>query len=167
MATLKDKEEEIEMAKNEISRYTSLESSSVSQTKVNEMETQLQQVTESLLQKQGLLEAITAEKTSLVLKIERLEVNWWNIFLHMTSSHNMHSNFKFWPCDPLGLDFSGRWLDILIVSAGSDHCFSHMSVPNFQNLVKYNKFQVKTIFATGETVCLAEWTKGSLGNLVY
>ena len=30
-------------------------------------------------------------------------------------------------------------------------------VPTFQNLVKQNKFQVKTMFTTGETVGLAEW----------
>ena len=35
----------------------------------------LTQMTETLLQKQALLEAVTAEKTSLVLQIERLEVN--------------------------------------------------------------------------------------------
>ena len=29
---------------------------------------------------------------------------------------------------------------------------------NFQNLGKPNKFQAKTMFTTGETVGLAEWT---------
>ena len=49
------------------------------------------------------------------------------------------------------------------VTAGSGHCFRtcrpyvRTSVPTFQNLVKQSKFQAKTMFTTGETVCLAEW----------
>ena len=38
--------------------------------------------------------------------------------------------------------------------------FTHVirpSVPTFQNLARQNKFQVKTMFTTGETVDLAEW----------
>ena len=31
------------------------------------------------------------------------------------------------------------------------------SVPTFQNIAKQNKYQAKTMFATGETVGLAEW----------
>ena len=30
-------------------------------------------------------------------------------------------------------------------------------MPNFQNLAKQNKFQVKTMFTIGQTVGLAEW----------
>ena len=43
------------------------------------------------------------------------------------------------------------------VTAGRDHCFCTCcpSVPTFQNLAKRNK--AKTMFATGETVGLAEW----------
>ena len=38
--------------------------------------------------------------------------------------------------------------------------FTHVlppSVPTFQNLAKQNKFQLKTMFATSETVGPAEW----------
>ena len=55
------------------------------------------------------------------------------------------------------------WLvkrNFLIHSAGSDQFFAHVvrtSVPTFQNLRKQNKFQKKIMFATGETVSLAEW----------
>ena len=51
--------------------------------------------------------------------------------------------------------------------AGCDHCFHkwcpcvrasvRTSVPTFQNLSKQNKFQVKTMFISGETVGLAGW----------
>ena len=46
------------------------------------------------------------------------------------------------------------------VTASRDHCFCTMSsvrpyIPIFQNLAKQNK--AKTMFATGETVGLAEW----------
>ena len=47
------------------------------------------------------------------------------------------------------------------VTAGKDHCFCtcrtsvRTSVPTFQNLAKQNK--AKTMFATGETMGLAEW----------
>jgi len=39
------------------------------------LEARLEQLTESLLQKQALLEAVSAEKTSLVLQLERAEVS--------------------------------------------------------------------------------------------
>ena len=44
------------------------------------------------------------------------------------------------------------------VTAGSDHCF-HKCRPSVRPspLSKQNKFQAKTMFATGETVGLAEW----------
>ena len=60
-------------------------------------------------------------------------------------------------------------VDIQSRRAGSDHCFNacccssvHPSVrtherPTFQNLGRQNKFQVKTMFYTGETVGLTEW----------
>ena len=49
--------------------------------------------------------------------------------------------------DPLGR---------LKVMAGRDHCFfTCPSVPTFQNLTKQSK--VKAMYATGETVGLAEW----------
>ena len=35
--------------------------------------------------------------------------------------------------------------------------FVRPSVPTFQNLIKQNKFQVKTLFTTGEIVGLGEW----------
>ena len=56
------------------------------------------------------------------------------------------------------------------VTAGRDHCFLNchpsfrQSVPTFQNLVKQNK--VKTMFATGETVGLAEWIIDDTWHLV-
>ena len=52
-------------------------------------------------------------------------------------------------------------LDPLTVTGDRDHCFcTHHpsvcpSIPTFQNLAKQNK--AKTMFATGETVGLAEW----------
>ena len=45
------------------------------------------------------------------------------------------------------------WQVVIIVFAH----IAHPSVPSFQNLAKQNKFQVKTMFTTGETVGLAEW----------
>ncbi len=47
---------------------------SKSKAKARELEGRLAQLTESLLQKQALLEAVSAEKASLVLQIERMEV---------------------------------------------------------------------------------------------
>ena len=44
-------------------------------------------------------------------------------------------------------------------TVGSDNCFRtcRPSVPIFQNLSKLNTFQAKTIFASDETLDLAEW----------
>ena len=49
-----------------------------------------------------------------------------------------------------------------LITAGNTSMFSHMlsvrpSVPTFQNLAKQNKFQVKTMFTTGDIVGPAEW----------
>ena len=47
----------------------------------DDLEAKFAQLTDSLLQKQALLEAVSAEKTSLVLQIERLEVRKKEQFL--------------------------------------------------------------------------------------
>ena len=43
------------------------------------------------------------------------------------------------------------------VTVGSDHCFCTRRPSVRPHFSKQNKFQVKTMFATGETVGLAEW----------
>ena len=42
-------------------------------------------------------------------------------------------------------------------TAGSDHCFCTCRPSVRPHLSKQNKIQVKTMFANGETVGLAEW----------
>lgn len=42
----------------------------------SELESRLHQLTETLLQKQTIVETVAAEKSSLVLQLERAEVNW-------------------------------------------------------------------------------------------
>ncbi len=85
LTELKSKEEELDavkalLAKAEEEAEETEQSaddddmSSPRQSKTRQLEDRLAQLTESLLQKQALLEAVSAEKTSLVLQIERMEV---------------------------------------------------------------------------------------------
>ena len=63
---------------------------------------------------------------------------------------------RFWTVDPLGQP---------TVTGGRDNCFytccpsvrPSVFVPSFQNLAKPYKYQIKTMFSTGEAVGLAEW----------
>ena len=48
-------------------------------------------------------------------------------------------------------------LFLLIHAAGSDHCFHTCRPFVLPHFSKQNKFQMRTMFATGETVGLAEW----------
>lgn len=64
---IKDREEEIQKLRNQLTNKT-LSSSSQS-----ELESRLHQLTETLIQKQTMLESLSTEKNSLVFQLERLE----------------------------------------------------------------------------------------------
>ena len=49
---------------------------SLSSSSQEELEGRLHSLTESLIQKQTTLEALSTEKNSLVLQLERIEVSW-------------------------------------------------------------------------------------------
>ncbi|KAG9336762.1 hypothetical protein JZ751_003110 [Albula glossodonta] len=64
---IKDREEEIQKLRNQLTNKTLSSSSQV------ELESRLHQLTETLIQKQTMLEALGTEKSSLVFQLERLE----------------------------------------------------------------------------------------------
>ncbi|KAL2099175.1 hypothetical protein ACEWY4_005655 [Coilia grayii] len=64
---VKDREEEIQKLRNQLTNKTLSSSSQV------ELESRLHQLTETLIQKQTMLEALGTEKSSLVFQLERLE----------------------------------------------------------------------------------------------
>ncbi|XP_006268862.1 golgin subfamily A member 5 [Alligator mississippiensis] len=70
---IKDREEEIQKLRNQLTNKTL---SSSSQT---ELENRLHQLTETLIQKQTMLESLSTEKNSLVYQLERLEQQLKNI----------------------------------------------------------------------------------------
>ncbi|XP_004635213.1 golgin subfamily A member 5 [Octodon degus] len=64
---IKDREEEIQKLRNQLTNKT------LSNSSQSELESQLHQLTETLIQKQTMLESLSTEKNSLVFQLERLE----------------------------------------------------------------------------------------------
>lgn len=64
---IKDREEEIQKLRNQLTNKT------LSNSSQSELENRLHQLTETLIQKQTMLESLSTEKNSLVFQLERLE----------------------------------------------------------------------------------------------
>lgn len=64
---IKDREEEIQKLRNQLTNKT------LSNSSPSELENRLHQLTETLIQKQTMLESLSTEKNSLVFQLERLE----------------------------------------------------------------------------------------------
>ncbi|MGH0154523.1 UNVERIFIED_CONTAM: hypothetical protein FKN15_029851 [Acipenser sinensis] len=64
---IKDREEEVQKLRNQLTNKT------LSNSSQTELENRLHQLTETLIQKQTMLEALSTEKNSLVFQLERLE----------------------------------------------------------------------------------------------
>ncbi|KAF7467036.1 hypothetical protein GHT09_001624 [Marmota monax] len=64
---IKDREEEIQKLRNQLTNKT------LSNSSQSELESRLHQLTETLIQKQTMLESLSTEKNSLVFQLERLE----------------------------------------------------------------------------------------------
>ncbi|XP_022103780.1 golgin subfamily A member 5-like [Acanthaster planci] len=81
-ARLQDREDEIQKLRNQ------LMTRSVSSTSQSELESRLHALTESLIQKQTMLEALSTEKNSLVMQLERAERQWKEAQVSATRSES-------------------------------------------------------------------------------
>ena len=91
LATIKEKDEEIATLQDQLARNIEQKrnldhedhatSSGANTSTMQELETRLGQLTDSLLQKQALLERVMAERTAMHLKMERMEVKSFRVII--------------------------------------------------------------------------------------